>query len=210
MRRTLYWTLLLLPIVHPVLLQAACECPSATPADQLEMATLAFHGTVEDIRLDKKSGQTNILFDVIDSFKGSPDTEVTLTDALAGTDCAMEFKEKRSYLVYAHWEWGTMVTSRCMGTKPLEKATEDAQALGPSDAAKAKYYEKLQALCMGRMDTTCCLASLRAMKRGGYLPEPETGCPERQVPDRLTCAGTFRWCVPVSEPAQIEHTPLKR
>jgi hypothetical protein len=153
---------------------------------------------VSDIRIDKKTGVKTIVFDVLDSYKGSPDSEMSMTDAQAGTDCGIDFKEGDSYIVYAHWEWGAVVTSRCYGTKPLESAASDAGALGPSDSAKEKFYSQLQKLCMGRLDTLCCLASIKAMHQGYYLPEPDEGCPTGTVPDRLKCNGSIRWCVPAN------------
>lgn len=181
---------------------AACECPPYTPQEQLELATYAFTGRVSEIRSGHQSATKTIVLDVIDTFKGSPQSEILVVDAMAGTECDLGVQEGESYLVYARWEWGQVVTSRCLGTKPVEKAHADAKVLGLPDAAKEKMYSRLQEACMGRRDTPCCLASVRAMREGYFVPEPEGGCPAGMAPDRLRCAGSYRWCIP---PAQKDH-----
>ena len=52
---------------------------------------------------------------------------------------------------------------------------------------------------MGRIDTVCCLASLKALRKDYYLPEPEEGCPSGMIPDRLHCSGSYTWCIPGTE-----------
>ena len=91
-----------------------------------------------------------------------------------------------------------MLTSRCMGTKFLEKAK--VAALGPDQEMKEKLYIHLRNACMGRIDTACCLSSLKAMRVNYYVPEPDEGCAEGTVPDRLHCGGSYTaWCIPYSE-----------
>jgi hypothetical protein len=102
-------------------------------------------------------------------------------------------------MVYARWQWGATFTARCWGTKRLEQALGDVKVLGPSDAWKGKVYDRLKEMCMGRRDTSCCLDSVKAMSRGAYLPEPEKGCDEGTIPDRLRCSGSYQWCLPISE-----------
>jgi hypothetical protein len=84
-----------------------------------------------------------------------------------------------------------------MGTKLLQKNT--TQPLGPDEEAKNKFYLHLRDACMGRRDTACCLASLKAMRQNYHLPEPEEGCPSGSAPDRLQCAGSYTWCISFSE-----------
>jgi hypothetical protein len=179
---------------------AACECPALTPQDALEQATYAFVGALSEIRTDKKTGATKLEFDVTDSFKGNPDDDVELIDSMKGTECELEAKERQTFLVYARWQWGNVVTSRCFGTRPIERES-DAANLGASNSMKEKMYEQLQKLCMGRKDTPCCLNSLKIMSESHYLPEPEEGCPSGSIPDRATCAGSLRWCIPNEEAA---------
>ena len=90
-----------------------------------------------------------------------------------------------------------MLTSRCMGTKFLEKAK--ISALGPDQERKEKLYIGLRNMCMGRSDTSCCLSSLKAMSQEWYVPEPPGGCTEGTVPDRLRCGGSYTWCIPLTE-----------
>lgn len=158
-----------------------------------------FTGTISEIHVDKKTQEKSVTFDVLDTFKGDPVDDMTLTDSEAGTDCAIDFKLKDNYLVYVRWIWGARVTSRCVGTKKMEQAASDAKVLGPGDELREDLYTKLQPMCMGTPGAFCCLASLRAMEKGHYLPEPEAGCPDTTVPDRLRCGGSMRWCIPTSD-----------
>jgi hypothetical protein len=178
---------------------ATCQCPALTTEEQQEQATYIFTARVMDTGVNRETGKKEIMFDVLDIYKGNPGSELTAADALAKGPCELSVREEEGYLVYARWEWGAVVTSRCAGTKKLEKAIADAHALGPSDAIKETFYDKLQATCMGKKTTRCCLDSLRAMRSGRYLLEPEGGCFVGTVPDRLRCAGSLRWCVPATE-----------
>lgn len=173
-----------------------CQCDSLTPKEHLEQATDAFTGIVAEASPPKK-GKRTIVFDVDEIFKGSPKSEMEVTEEVTGTDCDLPFEVGQSYVVFAQWEWGTFKTSRCLGTKFLEKAR--VEALGPSEALKEKLYIRLRNACMGRYDTPCCLSSLKAMRVGYYVPQPEEGCPEGTVPDRLRCGGSFTWCIPITE-----------
>jgi len=178
---------------------AQCDCPASSPKDHLQAATYVFTGTVSELDADRQTGVKSVVFDVDDSFKGSPPAEVRLTDRMAESGCALPFKTDESYLVYAHWVWGAVVTSRCDGTELL-KDGQQASALGPTDAAKEKYYDRLRGACTLHEDVGCCKASVTAMGQGGYLPEPSEGCPEGMVPDRLKCFGSYLWCIPIGQP----------
>lgn len=189
------WALLTPP------LQAACQCDTQTPEELRDQATLIFSGTVSDIQTDKQTSEKTFDFDVIDTFKGDTDLDVKLADSGAGTDCDLGMKEKENYLVYARWVWGAMVTNRCFGTKKLDQADADTKVIGPSDSWKSEQYPQLKKACMGHDGAFCCLRSVDAMAKGGFLPEnPDTGCPPGLVPDRLKCAGSLRWCIPAINP----------
>ena len=175
---------------------AACECESLTPQERLEGSTYAFIGTVAELGAIKK-GKRTAVFDIDEIFKGSPKPELKVTTEISESDCDLAFEIGQSYLVFARWEWGTVITSRCMGTKLLAKAK--TAALGPSEELKEKLYIRLHNACMGRRDTSCCLSSLKTMSAGYYVPEPEAGCPDGTKPDRLLCGGSFTWCIPVTE-----------
>lgn len=173
-----------------------CGCESLSPQERLEDSTYAFTGIVAEVQGAKK-GKRTLVFDVDEIFKGTPKPEMKVTEELSGTACDLPFQEGQAYLVFTKWEWGVFTTSRCMGTKRLEKAK--TAALGPSEQRKEKLYIQLHNACMGRLDTACCLASLKAMQAGYYVPEPEGGCPEGTVPDRLRCGGSYAWCIPLME-----------
>ena len=185
---------------------AACECELLTVQERLERATYAFTGRVEQAQAPKK-GKRKILFDVDQIFKGSPKQDMEIIAEVSGTVCDLPFEEGQTYLVYGQWEWGHVVTSICMGTKVIEKAKSDRAALGPDEALKDKLYEHLRDACMGRIDTPCCLSSLKVLREGYYVPEPELGCPSGTIPDRLRCAGSYTWCIPLTEKThhQAEH-----
>jgi len=181
-----------------------CECESLSNPEKLEQCTYAFTGTVIEASPPKK-GKRNVSFDVDEVFKGSPKQEMPVVEEVSEADCDLPFEIGQSYLVFARWEWGAVMTSRCMGTKLLEKANR--AALGPSEALKEKMYLHLRDACMGRLDTVCCLSSLKAMRVNYHVPEPEEGCPSGSVPDRLSCAGSYTWCIPLTE---TSHGPQER
>jgi len=173
-----------------------CECDAMTVPEKLEQCTYAFTGRVSEVSPAKKGTQT-ILFDVDEIFKGDPKPDMEVQEEMTGTDCDITFEAGQNYLVYSRWEWGHVFTTRCMGTKLLEKINKNA--LGPSEEAKEKLYRYLHNACMGRLDTSCCLGSVKAMQSGYYVPEPEDGCPSGSVPDRLRCAGSYTWCISATE-----------
>jgi hypothetical protein len=71
--------------------------------------------------------------------------------------------------------------------------------VGPGDEWKTKAYKAMRERCMGRRDTFCCLDSVKAMAAGAFEPENlDQGCPENMIPDRLPCAGSYIWCVPMT------------
>jgi len=166
----------------------------------MERASFVFAGRLLEITPDKKSGKRSLLYDVSEIYKGEPKDELRTVDADQDQPCEMVVQEGKPYLVFAHWQWGEWVTSKCWGTKALEEAKEEAEILGLPTSAKDKLYDEMQKRCMGLYTTTCCLASVKAMRKGYFLPEPEQGgCPAGYKPDTLRCAGALRWCIPVTE-----------
>ena len=59
-------------------------------------------------------------------------------------------------------------------------------------------YKELWENCLGKLTTRCCLSSISAMRKHYYLPEPDSGCPDGTIPDRLKCAGSELWCIPMT------------
>ncbi len=185
---------------------ADCKCPSLTAQEQNDQATYIFNGEVWNVELDPAQGTAkSITLDVVDVFKGDPGTRLEVHQSVE-KECAINFHEGESYLVYARWRWGSTQTSRCWGTKRLKDAMSDGATLGPGDVALNKYFEKLQVHCMGRRDTPCCLDSLKAMRKGRYVPAPDTGCPDGLIPDRLRCDGSYVWCVPPTDPRRVKQS----
>lgn len=191
-------------ILLPAFLRAACQCPESAAEEQLEAATYAFSATVSDTGLDKKTGEKRMTLDVNEIFKGEPGTEIELIDLEGTTDCALDVKDNQQWMVYARWQWGKKVTSRCFGTKRINEAVGDLNVLGPAESWKQKQYPRLRDHCMGKKEVPCCLNSVKTMAAGGYLPEPETGCPEGMIPDRLKCPTSYTWCIPTLD-SQKRH-----
>jgi hypothetical protein len=183
-------------LIATALWSADCQCPKVSPQDLLETATIIFRGTVDEIQTPKK-GPVRYLFVINDTFKGDTDNEIILQDAEAGQDCASTFEKNKEYLVYARWQWGLRQTSRCWGTKPIDQANADQSLLGPGDEWKSKLYPKLHDACMGTYETPCCLAGVKAMEKGHFLPEPENGCSDGMRPNVVNCKGSLRWCEPI-------------
>ena len=195
--------LLLPPLLHPTIPartsrqeEPACACDSMTPQEKLEQSTYAFTGIVSEAPAPKK-GKRTVVFDVDEIFKGTPKPEMKVSADVTGDECDLPFEIGQNYLVFTRWEWGKLITSRCMGTRLLEKAR--IESLGPSEELKEKLYIRLRNACMGRYDTPCCLSSLKAMRVGYFVPEPEEGCPDGTAPDRLRCSGSYTWCIPSTD-----------
>jgi hypothetical protein len=186
---------------------AECQCPSISKEEQVAAATYVFNGEVWDVFQNPTIKKRVMTFDINDTFKGNPKAQIEMNDAEDGTECATDFHEGDTYLVYARWQWGALLTSRCWGTKLIKDATADAKTLGASSSVKEKFYQDLQKYCMGKIDTPCCLSSVKAMKAGGYLPKPEEGCPNEMIPDGLRCGGGYIWCIPDTDPSRHNQKP---
>lgn len=197
----LFWALLLWTAPF---LQAVCECDPRTHEEKMEQASLVFSGALLESLVDKQSGRRTMLFDVADVYKGDPVDELRLEDSDLGSQCELVVQEGKPYLVFAHWQWGKWLTSRCWGTKALEEAKEESESLGLPTSAKEKLYQEMQKRCMGLYTTGCCLASIKAMRQGYFLPEPQSGCPVGFKPNTLRCAGALRWCIPVTGSTNVD------
>lgn len=195
------WSYLSFLLIGFPSLALACQCEPLADEERRDLATYVFSGTVSDAGKDK-AGESRIAFDVGEVFKGDPKSEMEVIDVGKEPGCAIEVKEGENWMVYVRWQWGNKVTSRCFGTKRIENAKGDLKTLGPAESWKLKQYPKLQAGCMGKKQVPCCLNSVKTMAAGGYLPEPEEGCPEGMIPDRLKCPTSYVWCVPFQEAPQ--------
>ena len=73
------------------------------------------------------------------------------------------------------------------------------------------YYDKLADECKSKQSENCCLASVEAMKQGGYTLAVQDGCPAGYQPNMMRCIDSFRWCQPVeksTENVQTQSTPF--
>jgi hypothetical protein len=76
----------------------------------------------------------------------------------------------------------------------------DNQNVQNSNTSESQnYYEKLANECKSKQSESCCLASVEAMKQGGYTLAPAEGCPAGYQPNMMRCIDSFRWCQPVEK-----------
>ncbi len=60
-------------------------------------------------------------------------------------------------------------------------------------ASPATYYQQLRDQCKG---SSCCESSVGSMEQGGYLLEPDGGCPPGTDRNMLKCVDSYKWCEP--------------
>ena len=58
-------------------------------------------------------------------------------------------------------------------------------------ASPATYYQQLRDQCKG---SSCCESSVGSMEQGGYLLEPDGGCPPDTDRNMLKCVDSYKWC----------------
>lgn len=116
----------------PVVGVAACDClvPSTTE-DRLELATAVFSGRVVDVEVstDPEWSKT-YRFQLIRSFKGTRSASIVLRHD--GTDCAFDFEQGASYLVFAYGRGflrRKLSASICSGTLSLHEAAGEIEAI---------------------------------------------------------------------------------
>jgi hypothetical protein len=56
------------------------------------------------------------------------------------------------------------------------------------------YYDKLASGCK---NNGCCLASVKAMRKGNYTIAPQEGCPPGHQRNMMRCIDSYRWCEPM-------------
>jgi hypothetical protein len=74
---------------------------------------------------DYRSQLRRVHFNVQESMRGDPSTEIEVLTGMGGGDCGFGFLVGQSYLVYANRGDGRLRTSICSGTRLLGKAEED-------------------------------------------------------------------------------------
>jgi hypothetical protein len=64
-------------------------------------------------------------------------------------------------------------------------------------------YDRLAKDCDTRGSKSCCLASVLAMRRGGFQPaSPEGNCPAGTTRNMMRCEDSYQWCEPATPAAQ--------
>lgn len=100
--------------------------------------------------------------------------------------------------------------------KRLRPTLSDAIALAMTLAACAQpkepsppagkplsLYNRLAKDCEQRGSKSCCLASVLAMRRGGFQPAPpEESCPAGTSRNMMRCEDSYQWCEPARPAAR--------
>ncbi len=115
----------------------ACSCAApVSPEAALERASAAFSGQVTKIirpLLDRlgltDSGEHEVKFRVIRTWKGVVGPEVVVRTRLTGEACGYPFVIGRAYLVFVREILPGIETGICTGTRDLADADEEVQAL---------------------------------------------------------------------------------
>lgn len=111
----------------------ACSCMNSGPPCQAYWkADVVFSGTAKKGKeIPTSSGwrRNSIPFTIESTFKGRiPGNEIEVKTGTGGGDCGYPFESGQQYLVYA-WsnDDGTLSTSICSRTRPLNEAADDLQ-----------------------------------------------------------------------------------
>jgi hypothetical protein len=138
-RSILASTVVCLALIAGASRSIACTCISATPCEEFKHSSFVFTGRVIKLNTHIAFGAEDTLheygvyvtFRVERTFKGQPDSEVTIVTGFGGGDCGYPFAQQHIYLVYAskggHDQFFTSICSR---TRPLEEAAVDLDYLG--------------------------------------------------------------------------------
>lgn len=98
-----------------------CDCVTLSQAESFQRADLVFEAEV--IRITQTGIETAYTLRVRMLLKGQAQNEVVL---LGGrTDCDYEFSPDTTYLVYARFYEGKLITSACSGNKVLQISRKD-------------------------------------------------------------------------------------
>ena len=167
--------LLLVLFVGSSLVARACTCAPRGPACQSFWTTdSVFVGTVltiEPITVPMHIGSSTLIqqlvvrFHVIKAYSGNPGSDVTVQTGLGGGDCGYHFDPGHAYLVYGHKSNGTLYTSICSGTQPIEQAgvaltwldslpsrSKDANIFGKVSRRTIKDYEPASGITVSIAD----------------------------------------------------------
>ena len=114
----------------------ACTCaPAKSAGQELERATAVFSGKVIEIRRHGQAedifGRVEVVFRVGRAWKGVESRTLSVFTSAQSAACGYGFREKRTYLVYAHGNaGGRLSTGICSRTRRLKDAGEDLDDLG--------------------------------------------------------------------------------
>jgi len=128
----------------------ACTCaPPKSPARELERSTAVFSGKVLEVKRHKRTGDifggVEAVFRVERAWKGVESRTVSVFTSAQSAACGYGFKEGSSYLVYAHGNAESKLsTSICSRTRRLKDAREDLDELGAGGAIAEGVLEELE------------------------------------------------------------------
>lgn len=116
----------------------ACSCIQRTPTELVDSASAVFSGRVAKVEQIPFGGERTT-FDVNRLWKGiETDRIVVWTADPDGNTCGYAFQEGKEYLVYTQGD--NLEVGACSGTKLLETAGEDLDALGPGKEVKVVIF----------------------------------------------------------------------
>jgi hypothetical protein len=140
---------ILLALIGPSGVAAACECPPPPDAlDALRDSTAVFVGTVERIDDPQPSLRTqrsfpyllydvpayaprSISFAVSQIWRGPPYRTIVITTGISRSQCGVDVRVGTTYLVYAYVNGvGDLITHRCSRTVPIDAARADLAVFG--------------------------------------------------------------------------------
>jgi len=117
---------------------SACSCvPVGTVQEELDRSSDVFSGKVISIvdpsknkKIRSSADLVEVTIEVIQSWKGSKESEVVVYTEISSASCGFEFSLNEEYLVYANEVDGQLRVSLCSRTAQLTAATEDQNELG--------------------------------------------------------------------------------
>lgn len=119
----------------------ACSCVPSQPVPAArDESAFVFTGTVSGIAVQNQGNPEGVLvtFDLIESWKGPSDAQLTLRTSGSSASCGYEFVAGERYLVYGVITDGQLSTNLCTRTAQLDAAAVDLAELGPGTPVGAQ------------------------------------------------------------------------
>ncbi|RBW68044.1 hypothetical protein [Bacillus taeanensis] len=120
----------------------ACSCiEPGTPSEELNNSKAVFTGKVLEITEDETNYEKEVVFEVLSTYKGVTEPQVTLYTGMNSAACGFNFTVGEEYLVYATGD-GRLQTTLCSRTAELAAANEDLKELGKGEEPEKEVEVK--------------------------------------------------------------------